>query len=77
MNDSHNEARQLLMRFAKVKRCDILSSLASISVSIKPGNQVRLFWPIEHWCQRFVAKQFLCKVNSVPVRFSGSALHKV
>jgi len=55
MNDPHNEARQLLMRFAKedleqvTARAKVRYSVGEL-LHLNPDKQVRLFWPIEPWC---------------------------
>ena len=57
MNYSHSEARQLLILFAKEDLEQVTarskvrySELVGELLRLNPDNQVRLFWPIEHWC---------------------------
>ena len=52
MDDSHNKARQLLMRLEQVTARSKVrySELVGELLRLNPDKQVRLFWPIEHWC---------------------------
>ena len=63
MNDSHNEARQLLMRFAKEDLEQVTarskvrySELVDEHLRLNSDKQVRLYWPIEHRCFPFFSK---------------------
>ena len=61
MNDSHNEAHQLLMRLEQVTARSKVrySELVGELLRLNPDNQVRLSWPIEHcvFCSKIVSVQ--------------------